>query len=651
MARAMSPGSAAGPAKRGRAIPPRAPLALLILSLFAALLSPRAALAQTNGLELSAQASAAQVEVGEPFTIELKAISEQSGVTATDPELRTPSNFTVTGPRVSSQSYMQLGSGGTVIKTGIGATWQLVAAAPGSFVIPGPSIMWRGKRTRANSISVEVSPASGRPRRQSPFLFPGGPGFNIPWPFGGQSEPADDDPDDVPGTSRDLSMPTAPDPNLFMRAVADKKTAVVGEQITISFYIYYRVDFEMTERREAQLADFVRVSLLKNPGTDPPVYAVAGGRKYAVRVLDKIAIFPVRAGDLHTGAMSARFTGRRVGSRVQKLSDDIVITATEPPREGRPPGYALGDVGQFALSAVVEPRKVDQGGSVSVTLKVQGTGNFPQSLRVPGRTGIDWLDPEKRESIDSIEGKVGGFRSFGYVVRLKESGAVDLGKVELPYWDPAAKRYEIARAELGVVQVRPVAAAPSSSGGTGKPLAGQEEAASDGFAALPSLRLTLGAYVPPAPPLLSGPRFWWLLAAPPFFFGLFTVGSRAARALRERRAAGKISPATLAEQALRDAEKAEGRGDAKEVASALERALHHGLEHASGLRARGVLQSELPAELTKRGLDPELAARACDALAACESIRFDPGASAAKIHELYARSQAIVQGLARRKAA
>ena len=44
--------------------------------------------------------------------------------------------------------------------------------------------------------------------------------------------------------------------------VADKTDAVVGEQVTLSFYVYYRADFEMTDRHEPGLADFMRVSML-----------------------------------------------------------------------------------------------------------------------------------------------------------------------------------------------------------------------------------------------------------------------------------------------------------------------------------------------------------------------------------------------------
>src|SRR6202044_2141924 len=107
-----------------------------------------------------------------------------------------------------------------------------------------------------------------------------------------------------------------------------------------------------------------------------------------------------------------------------RATDDIVIHATEPPLAGRPRGYELGDVGQMTLTASVQPRRADQGGEVAVNLKLAGTGNLPHALHMPERTGIEWLVPEQKESIEPQNGVVGGWRSFGYVVRIKESGSV-----------------------------------------------------------------------------------------------------------------------------------------------------------------------------------------------------------------------------------
>ncbi len=140
---------------------------------------------------------------------------------------------------------------------------------------------------------------------------------------------------------------------------------------------------------------------------------------------------------------------------------------------------------------------------------------------------------------------------------------------------------------------------------------------------------------------------------------MFVSASRGLRALKAKRDAGKTAPSTLAERALRDAEQAEARGDVKDLASAVERALHQGIEHATGRKARGLLLSdlsrELPGDLSANGLDAGLSTKICDVFSACDTIRFDPTASAEAIHDLRARGQAITRELlqkaARRKVA
>lgn len=645
--------------RRPRAAPLLSPALLGVIAALLALLAPAAALAEP---ELVARASAAEVEVGEPFTVELKALVEQGEPIPSDPVLRPPAGISITGgPSLSSQTMAQFGPGGSSVRTGVGATWQLSAEKAGSFVIPAPSIRWGGKSLRANPISVTVVPATGRPRRpQNPFLLPGGPMGSFPWPFGGPGQ----GPFGGPGQSRsdeldeeldtgasELAMAEAPDPTVFLRAVVDKTSAVVGEQVTLTFYLYYRENLEMGERHEAPLADFRRVPLLKNPGTDAPVHARVGGRRFEVRLLDKIALFPLKAGELHTGEMTARITGRRIGARAIRQSNDVVIRVTEPPAAGRPPGYSMGDVGKFTLSAAVQPRKVDQGGSTAVTVRIEGSGNFPPSLRVPARTGIEWLDPEKRESIEPRAGVVAGWKTFGYVVRIKESGAVDLGTIELSYWSPEERRYVVEKAELGMVEVTPVTPPSGRSASGPAPAPSHEVAPRDPLAAMPAPRSALGAYAAAPPPPLEGAPLWILLGAPPLLVSVAGAGGRAIRRTRERRAAGAASPARLTAVAQREAEEAAARGDVKETAAAVERAVHRAIEAATGLRSRGVLLDDLPGELDRRGVPRPLAERALEVLGACEVIRFDPGASATAATDLAGRARDLTTELARGKPA
>lgn len=560
--------------------------------------------------QITVRPSAIEVEAGESFSIEMKVLVDQGDPTPDRPVLTPPAGVRAEGPMISSQTFMQFGAGVRSVKVGIGAVWQLKVDKPGRYVVPSPTVSFRNKRFTGTPITVEVKPSSGRPKPQSPFLTPGGPGFNIPWPFGG-NDPFAREQEEESAVVRELALPNAPDPVVFLRAVADKTDVVVGEQVIVTFYAYYRHALSVSEWHEAPLVDFYRVSLKDK---SPEVATTAGGQRYNVKVFDRVALFPQRTGDLHTGSLRVTFAGRRVGAYGQRSSEDIILHVKEPPREGRPPGYALGDVGELALQGGVVPRKIDQGGTVAVMLKVSGTGNMPQSLRVPERLGVEWLDPEKRDELDISQGKVQGARSFGYVVRLKEAGNIDLGEVALPFWNPAEKRYDVARVALGMVEVRPTLPPADPSA---KP---NEPNAEEPFLGMPSTRYQLGAFTPPRAPRLVGAPLVAMIVAPPALVGLASAGAAIAKRMRARKKAGDESPGEQAKRAL----EAAGSADAKGKLAAAERAVHLAIEAASGLKSRGLRNHEVAPSLVERGVDEDLANEAQAILAACEAIRFEP---------------------------
>ncbi|MDI3282689.1 BatD family protein [Polyangium sp. 15x6] len=600
--------------------------------------------------QVTTRVSARKVEVGEPFSVQLSALVTNGEPMPSDPRLAPPTGATIQGGPAIGTSMVAINGN---MRVGIDASWQLVSNAPGRVKIPAPSVLWSGQRFSGQAIEVEVVPATGRSRRpQSPFLLPGGPGL-FGRIFGGGDPFADDDDDDEPQPALDekLELKTAPDPYVFLHARADKKEAVVGEQVTVSFYIYQRVNVEMAPARDASMTDFIRMSMISTPGFEPPFRTRAGGKTYMARLIDRVALFPVRTGDLHVGPMTIKFSGQHVGRMVDRSSEDLVIRVTEPPRAGRPPGYALGDVGRFSLSATVEPRRLTQGGSIAVTAQVKGSGNFPQTLAVPARTGVEWLDPEKRESIGPQGAIISGYRSFGYVVRIQETGQVDLGKIDLPYWDPSSKRYEVASVELGKVDVAPAAAPDPRASASASPSAapGAEPAApkgeADPFATLPAPRGTLGAFVAPTAPLFDGANLYLVIAAPPLAYGLLAAAGAGARRLRSRRAAGASSPERLANVALDEADQARERGDTKALSAAVERAIHHAIKAATDLESRGILLDNLAKELEDASVAEDLAARTRGLLDEASALRFDPGASAASLEELAKRGRAVVRDL------
>lgn len=601
---------------------PRRPLqtAALAACLSLAALTPANTVFAQSSFQVTSQASAQEVEVGEPFTVELRIATTQSPALS-DAELRAPAGFSVSGPMVGRQSFFSWNNGAQSSQLIVTATWTLVASSAGTFNIPAPTAVWSNQTVRGSPTTIRVVPQGSRPpKQQGGFLFPGGlpPGLNLPgFPFG-----VPDDDSDQPGEEPSLALPRAPNDDVFLHAIVDKTTAVVGEQVTLSLYVYYRPTAvsKVRDSSAMPMQDFLRYSLIKDQGVQTSQIARAGNRQFKVRLVEKYALFPLRTGKLQTGRQIETYLGSD-GRRVMKRqSEDLAITVTEPPIANRPVGFRQGDVGQFALSALVQPRRVEEGGSVAVTVKVTGTGNFPTSLKVPERTGLEWLDPEKKENIEARNDEISGFRSFGYVVRLTKKGTVDLGNIELPYWNPRNKRYEIAKSALGTVEVTPSATAPSAP-------AASANAPDDPFKDTPPPRTTLSPFTPKDEPAvwLQGYRFGAAIVAPPFLAIAGIAGFEGLRRLRSGLQRRRTSHRTLAASALEDARKAPSP---KEAAAAIERAVVLAIEGATGLKARGVLKDSLVPELTAKGIPERVALRAKDTLAACDHARFDPLAAA-----------------------
>ncbi len=228
---------------------------------------------------VTVQASASRVEVGEAFTVELRAMGEQGGPGLSSPEIAPPKDLSVVGQSEGTQMSIDQTSSPPSIQVGLRAVWQIVAQKPGRYTIPAPTVQWGGRRVPGSAVAVEVVPSTGRHRPQqqpnNPFLMPGGPGFNFSFPSRGF--PADDEASE-PRTATELALPQAPDASIFVHTKVDKKSVVVGQQVSLTIYVYRRIrPPQILSNHDAPLSDFLRIPLAKNPGTDQPVYAMVGG--------------------------------------------------------------------------------------------------------------------------------------------------------------------------------------------------------------------------------------------------------------------------------------------------------------------------------------------------------------------------------------
>ncbi|HEU4534101.1 MAG TPA: hypothetical protein VFS00_08285, partial [Polyangiaceae bacterium] len=441
-----------------------------------------------------------------------------------------------------------------------------------------------------------------------------------------------------PAHDPQLSLDAPPEAQAFLRAVVDKNEAVLGEQVTLSIYLYAQPRlYQFHDPHEPSAPDFVQRPLVTHESEPRPV--AVGGSTWHAQLVRKLALFPLHTGELTIGPMSLTLLGQGLrggGLRggLVRSSRPVTVSVGEPPREGRPAGYRPGDVGTFSLSASVEPRRVPAGGDVAVTVNVQGTGLLPSALPLPERKGLSWSEPEVRDASEANETGITGGRTFVYLAKLTEPGAFDLGTLSFPYWQPSTRTYEVTSASLGTVEVTGAPPDPAA-------------AARDPFAALAPARAAPAGPARPAPPLTDAPWFWALVAGAPASVLAIEGLARALRGAREGAQRRHASASRQSELALREAEAALAKGAPKDAATAVERAAALAVEEATGVKIRALLRREIAPALERAGADAPTAAALVELLQACDALRFLPAGEGPAGRDLVSDARALLKRLPR----
>lgn len=617
----------------------------MALALLVVMLLPGSAWAE---VELSLTLSAREVAVGEAIEVRLDAMSSDDEA-PTSPELVVPSGFEVRGPRVGTRQQMSINNFKMTTQRGISASWSVMATRPGLYSIGPASVRVGGHTERAQPVQLRVLPEGQRPsRRPRRSLDP----FDAFDPFNNGFDDlfdrfrAGSSFDRLPAAPLELVPEQPPDELAFLVPVLDVRSAVVGQQVTLAIYAHGAQGLfqEAPGAREPTHPDFLAHRLVEDASRQPVYqYTQNDGTRWIMAKVRELALFPLRAGRLEIGAFEFGFLGRRYGFRdgegLRRTTPPLVVEVSEPPLAGRPPGYA-GDVGRFELTAEVAPRSTSAGGSVAVTARVRGTGRLPGRLKLPERTGIEWLEPTIRDELAVTAGALGGTRTFSYLVRLTEPGVLDLGTLSLPHYDPNPGRYRVGEAALGRVNVEPGAASAAPAPGAET----QGPKLSELVAYRPALR-----ELPPPRRLADEPVFWWMLALGPTSVVAVAGALSLVRRARRRWSAREQSAATHARRALADARAALAQGDHGGLASATERAVYKAIEWSTGLKARALLRSELGRSLESAGLGSGLASSAVELLDRAGQLRF--GAAGGQPAELLRDADVLVKDLTRRPAA
>jgi hypothetical protein len=580
------------------------------------------ALAQNTSMtaELDRQA----VAPGEPFVYQVTLSVGNENV-----EDYRPPDFkglrVLSTPQFPSRStQMQIGGGQTMVQNSYSWRYELMVPAGTS---SGPTIgaahaRVGGREVRSNTLPLRLGAAGATP----------------PPPVGraqrGMS-PFDMDPFGMLGGRQAAEPPAPPAGATFLRAVADRTRVAVGEQVTVAWYLYTTQNQDKIEpTAEPRTDGFWSEDIPSTApgGRLPSTQETVNGRPYQVALLQKKALFPLRPGKLTVTALEANVAHMDFFAvRTQHLkAEPVTIDVTPLPREGEPPGFDPANVGKYTIAARADRTAVAVGEAVTLTVEIRGTGNV-RNVRPPALPHLDgWKSYEPRTSVNVDAGEaLSGVKTLEILMLPERAGTTVFPALELPTFDPEAKRYVVARSEPVRLEVTGEAAAAARPGAPGA-----------GAPAGPAVDNVIGAEVRPirartslrrdmGVSLLRSGVFTGILVVPPVALALAVLVDRLRERLSEesrrvrRHMRSQVRKRLGAAEAHRDA----GRTAAFYIE--IERVLREVLSARLGQPVSGLRMDELADVLRARGMAEADVARIVSELEACDQARFAPGAETA----------------------
>jgi hypothetical protein len=336
-------------------------------------------------------------------------------------------NFIVLSGPNSSTSFQFINGVSSATET---FTYYLKPKSVGTITIGSASIEYNGKTYKSDPVSVEIVKGSVSPEKKR---------------------------NEEPSVDSEIAE------NLFVRAFADKRKVYQGEQVTITYKLYTRLNIasQMSVSKLPQYKGFWAEEL-ESPKNILFSTETVNGKQFRVGVLKKVALFPNQAGELSVTPFELNvpvlvqrkkrsnnffddfFTdpfGRGETVDYAAKSNTLKIDALPLPKEGKPESFN-GAVGDFTLSSSIDKSKTKTNEPVSLKIDIKGNGNMKlidiSEVKLP--PGVEKYDPKVSEQINRTN-KISGKKTMEYLIVPRTPGEKKIPGIAFSYFNPNKKAY------------------------------------------------------------------------------------------------------------------------------------------------------------------------------------------------------------------
>ena len=178
------------------------------------------------------------------------------------------------------------------------------------------------------------------------------------------------------------------------------------------------------------------------------------------------------------------FGRRRVLETHVATAGPVTLNVLPLPEKGKPPGFA-GLVGKYRVGASADPVKVRVGDPITLEVAVRGPEILDGVELPPLGQDPRWTHQFKIPEEMAAGIAKNGAKVFSQTIRVKDPSVKEIPPVELPYFDPEAREYRVARSDpipLRVEAARVFTADDVEGAGSLQPVQNELTALSRGIA-------------------------------------------------------------------------------------------------------------------------------------------------------------------------
>jgi hypothetical protein len=360
----------------------------------------------------------------------------------------------ITGPMTSSSSSIQIINGQMTRSYNQTYTYVVVATREGEINLKPATVVVDGKKISSNTINIKVQPASSATTAPSQ-----------------QQRGAQQHTDETGISEKDL----------FLRAIVDKTSPLLGEQVIMTYRLYTRVPISsISVNKLSSFPGFWVKNLLDEGAPLQQSTQIVDGEEYVVADIRKMALFPQRSGKITIepmeleGTAQVRVQDDRRRSRdpfesffndpffnrnvrnVERVlvSNPVEIEVKALPFAGRPKDFG-GAVGQFTLQASIDRNALKTNEALNLTYTISGKGNIeliemPKPVFPPD---FEVYEPKVTGQANASASGVSGTRKIEFLAIPRSPGEFTIPAVEFSYFDPVIKEYVLLTSEAFSVDV------------------------------------------------------------------------------------------------------------------------------------------------------------------------------------------------------